>query len=629
MRSKKGSTSHTSEGTDAVRSNGMETYNGLVRTPADAIILFEACRIGLLPRVQRRLSEKERQSIKSGSVFVWDEREAGMRRWTDGKSWSASRVSGSFLTYREMEGKRGGSNFEKNANRDGIQGNDGDSDGGPDGYRYKPDGLMKQSFSITTNNNQHLHLISYFSRASAATQNLMQPSNDPQLRHIRPEKGMYPESTVHEQSTIPAVTRGPMNSPGGYTHSPHQPSPYARPAPYGYAPQPWPQSPMHTPPQHPGYGPGPYYQQPYPGQSQLHQMQYPPQQQGAYGPTAYDRPPPPLQGSALPPPPQGHYPQGPPPGQYPPPYPYPQNGYQGYQPPPIQQQSAYPPPQAQQPQPYYPRQPEAAPQEASARREERPESQQPAQPQPQPQANGEQQQAQPGAQAPVSSTSGGQTIPSISSMLNGDGQAPQRPAQPRQVHAQVLRRGAASQAAPVTRDEMHKSFRRSMHELRAIYYSGLPANCKGTFKEYSKNLYRACEKDASCVAYINPVGLRRMEAAAYKAMAPIFQQHIGLFPRAQPGGPSIAEPVDSTKENATPETPTMPQHTDIPRFQEFQRYQYERSGHTGTFDMHVAEVVMDEKGCWKYEPRVFMEGEERRVRENPANVAFHFFHDNK
>ena len=88
--------------------NMMETYRGFVRTPQDAIKLFEACRLGHLPRVQRRLSEKERQSIQSGSVFVWDEREAGMRRWTDGKSWSASRVSGSFLTYREMEGKRGG-----------------------------------------------------------------------------------------------------------------------------------------------------------------------------------------------------------------------------------------------------------------------------------------------------------------------------------------------------------------------------------------------------------------------------------------------------------------------------------------------------------------------------------------
>ena len=152
----------------------METYHGHVRTPNDAIILFEACRIGILPRVQRRLSEKERQQIKSGSVFVWDEREAGMRRWTDGKSWSASRVSGSFLTYREMEGKRGGSAVPtapvaKRASGKSPDGSgSGDSEGeGPDGYRYKPDGLMKQSFSITTQSGQHLHLISYYSRSNS------------------------------------------------------------------------------------------------------------------------------------------------------------------------------------------------------------------------------------------------------------------------------------------------------------------------------------------------------------------------------------------------------------------------------------------------------------------------------
>ncbi|KAL8980492.1 MAG: hypothetical protein Q9205_004434 [Flavoplaca limonia] len=217
----------------------METYNGHVRTPADAIVLFEACRLGLLPRVQRRLSEKERQSIKSGSVFVWDEREAGMRRWTDGKSWSASRVSGSFLTYREMEGKRGGTGLVTSlaASRAGktpesTRGSDSDAEGpqeeGPDGYRYKPDGLMKQSFSITTSNGNHLHLISYYSRSSPNAQSLNNPTSDPTLRSIRPAKGMYPESTVHEHQNIPAVTRTPMASAGfsqtphmaGYEHSP-------------------------------------------------------------------------------------------------------------------------------------------------------------------------------------------------------------------------------------------------------------------------------------------------------------------------------------------------------------------------------------------------------------------------
>lgn len=180
----------------------METYHGHVRTPLDAIILFEACRLGLLPRVQRRLSEKERHSIVSGSVFVWDEREAGMRRWTDGKSWSASRVSGSFLTYREMEGKRSepvqddapnstSSGTGSTANRQDSPGDDPLSDG----YRYKPDGLMKQSFSIQTTNNLKLHLISYFSRSHVTANKLIQPSMDPNLKNITIPNGLYPDAS--------------------------------------------------------------------------------------------------------------------------------------------------------------------------------------------------------------------------------------------------------------------------------------------------------------------------------------------------------------------------------------------------------------------------------------------------
>ena len=348
-----------------------------------------------------------------------------MRRWTDGKSWSASRVSGSFLTYREMEGKRGGSNYDKGANRDGVQGNDGaESDGGgPDGYRYKPDGLMKQSFSIATNNGQHLHLISYFSRSTQAAQNLMQPSQDPQLRHIRPEKGMYPESTVHEQSNIPAVTRGPMSSPG-YTHAPHQPGQYARP-PYGYGPPVYPPSPMHTPPPHqyspyyghPGHGP-------YAGQSPLQAMHYPPPGYPQAPMTAFDRPPPPLSNNGLPPPP----PYGMPPHGYQHPYPAYGGGYQHYQPPPLQQTPVYPPPQTQPApppavQPYEPKPAQAPPQEETApNRDGRQDSHQNGKPDDSPKSD---QQASAGAQAPVSS---GQTIPSISAMLNAgeNGQPPPR-----------------------------------------------------------------------------------------------------------------------------------------------------------------------------------------------------------
>ncbi|KAG0372927.1 hypothetical protein BGX24_012393 [Mortierella sp. AD032] len=40
--------------------------------------------------------------IIPGSVFVFDEQESGICRWTDGKIWSPSRISGNFLVYREL-----------------------------------------------------------------------------------------------------------------------------------------------------------------------------------------------------------------------------------------------------------------------------------------------------------------------------------------------------------------------------------------------------------------------------------------------------------------------------------------------------------------------------------------------
>ncbi|CAK7214227.1 Gluconate transport-inducing protein [Sporothrix eucalyptigena] len=294
----------------------METYHGMVRTPADAIKLFEACRLGLLPRVQRRLSEKERQAIRSGSVFVWDEREAGMRRWTDGKSWSASRVSGSFLTYREMEGKRGGG-FNtmrrvsgKTPDSSGRGSDEDQDDGEPDGYRYKADGLMKQSFSITTSNGQHLHLISYYARPGPGDPDLPQPIIDPSLRSVVPVKGMYPESSLSDNIPVTAVSRvsvshqaphGHHHQPPHYAHHPPPPPPpgHYPPGAYGQPGYSWPPSPIATPPYNNHYT--------------TNSAPYPPQ-----------------------PPPPGHYsqtPPPPPPGYYPP---HPSHApYGGAPPPPL------------------------------------------------------------------------------------------------------------------------------------------------------------------------------------------------------------------------------------------------------------------------------------------------------
>ncbi|CED83002.1 Gluconate transport-inducing protein [Phaffia rhodozyma] len=78
-------------------------FRGIVETTLDALVIFQAAKQGLIPRVTRRLSEKERGMIQSGAVFVFDEGESGMKRWTDGLVWSPSRILSNFLVYREVE----------------------------------------------------------------------------------------------------------------------------------------------------------------------------------------------------------------------------------------------------------------------------------------------------------------------------------------------------------------------------------------------------------------------------------------------------------------------------------------------------------------------------------------------
>ena len=83
--------------------NGVETFYGLIESTMDALRIVELCRQGKLGRVSRRLHDKERKLIRSGSVFVFDELESGIKRWTDGRIWSPSRILGNFLIYRELE----------------------------------------------------------------------------------------------------------------------------------------------------------------------------------------------------------------------------------------------------------------------------------------------------------------------------------------------------------------------------------------------------------------------------------------------------------------------------------------------------------------------------------------------
>ena len=119
-----------------------------------------------------------------------------------------------------------------------VTGSSSDQDGtedGPDGFRYKPDGLTKLSFSITTSDGQHLHLISYFARSDPSTQTLKQPSLDPSLLDIRPTQGVYPESSINDFQTAAGAVQGPTAA-FAYNVAQHHPSLYGTPhsLPQGY-----------------------------------------------------------------------------------------------------------------------------------------------------------------------------------------------------------------------------------------------------------------------------------------------------------------------------------------------------------------------------------------------------------
>jgi len=75
-----------------------QPFVGVVDTTVHALRLILAAREGLIPRIIRRLNDTERKELViSGAVFVFVVKESGIKRWTDGLSWSPSRIVGNFL----------------------------------------------------------------------------------------------------------------------------------------------------------------------------------------------------------------------------------------------------------------------------------------------------------------------------------------------------------------------------------------------------------------------------------------------------------------------------------------------------------------------------------------------------
>lgn len=84
--------------TTRLPSTRVEPFYGFVETTGDALRLIQAAREGIVPRITRRLNDLERRAmIRSGAIFIFSDEESGIKRWTEGLSWSASRIVGNFL----------------------------------------------------------------------------------------------------------------------------------------------------------------------------------------------------------------------------------------------------------------------------------------------------------------------------------------------------------------------------------------------------------------------------------------------------------------------------------------------------------------------------------------------------
>jgi hypothetical protein len=199
-------------------SSSVISYRGRVCTVYDALLLFEATKLDLIPTINRRLlSTEKKKYIRPNTVFIWNETKCGMKRWTDGKVWSPSKVHyGQFLIYKQLA-KDGGEEL-----------------------------LVKQSFSLTTKSNQKLHLICYYQYNKLKETkrrkrdpdfldhefiNVNVPSKDHRLKEIRLSDD-YPENLLpkdhnrpHNQPKPPPVNGQPQPHSVRPQHQIHQPQP--------------------------------------------------------------------------------------------------------------------------------------------------------------------------------------------------------------------------------------------------------------------------------------------------------------------------------------------------------------------------------------------------------------------
>ncbi|KAJ3369704.1 hypothetical protein GGF31_005009 [Allomyces arbusculus] len=176
----------------------LESYIGHLETVHDVLLVVEACRRNLLPRVTRRLSERQRAAIRAGAVYVWRDHEAGIKRWTDGRTWSPSRVYGSFLVYRECVPRAQLAQLVAAGQTEQVKkGHRGE-------YCYLPQGLVKKTISVGLASGLVFHVVAYTNDEATDDQSgnaLVSPTADPFFATHRIAdgipQGLYPPIESH------------------------------------------------------------------------------------------------------------------------------------------------------------------------------------------------------------------------------------------------------------------------------------------------------------------------------------------------------------------------------------------------------------------------------------------------
>lgn len=100
----------------------MRKITGYISNYEEAVLIMHASRLGCFEPTKGRLNNDEREKIESGDMFCFIENVNGMKRWTDGRIWSPSKICDEFLVYQEVPRHLSKNSIKKRKENDGPEG---------------------------------------------------------------------------------------------------------------------------------------------------------------------------------------------------------------------------------------------------------------------------------------------------------------------------------------------------------------------------------------------------------------------------------------------------------------------------------------------------------------------------